>query len=155
MEPFKQSFININFIDMIGLEMKKRVQWESPPPWITAPQTIPSVIPQRLLPSRQLPPNNSSMDNYFPRPLPPWNPPRKVVLRFLPPRQLPLSNAPLSNYLNNPPHQVPLWITIEKCFQLSCFESELYLSTESIATGDPIRGGIVTSIFWVLLRTHS
>ena len=37
MEPFKQSFININFIDMIGLEMKKRVQWESPPPLDNCP----------------------------------------------------------------------------------------------------------------------
>ena len=45
-----------------------------------------------------------------------------------------------------PLNQVTLWTTIEDCFELGLFESELNLIETSIATEDRSRGGIVNPL---------
>ena len=107
--------------------------------WIAAPGQLPL---QNYL-QENYPPDFCPEDNY-PRIVPPGyllrmkSPPRTID-----PGQLPLNNSPLDNY---PQRNCPT--TIEKSFELSYFESELYLylSKTSIATGDPSRGGIVNSL---------
>ena len=73
----------------------------------------------------------------------------KLPLGLSGPGKLPPNNPPLHNYHPNncvPSSSSPLWITIEKCFESSRFESELHLSEACIATGDPTRGGIVNPL---------
>lgn len=67
---------------------------------------------------------------------------QKNCFRAFAPAQLSLNNSPWTIV----PHQVPLRATIEKCFKLRRFESELHRSKASIAIGDPSRGEIVNPL---------
>ena len=63
-------------------------------------------------------------------------------------------------------NQVPFWTTVTKCFELSRFYSKLYLSEESIATGESsterivnpftIRAALIFYIFFIdaVLLSH-
>ena len=84
-------------------------------------------------PQDSYPPNFCPPDNY-PRKIPPGQilsdncpheiTPRTIVPGLLPPGQLRLNNSPLDP-LTISHHEVPSGTIIEKCFELSRFESEL------------------------------
>ena len=101
------------------------------PPWTTAPQAIaPQDSFHWTFTPRQLPLNNSPLDNYHPDNYPLWNPLRVIIPwnfahQTITPEWCPLNNCPLDNY----PHEIPVYINnrnTKECVKLMIYGNKTY-----------------------------